>query len=291
MEHMRPMCMGLLLILFHVFALSSCSSDDRAGDEMQGINCISDTSPTDSRLIPCRGLVYTVSVPDGCQHGDCGLIVDVHGSTGNAEIHDEGTNLRQLGRDATPPFVVVQPNANGVPPDWSSSDDNRVFAFLQQAVDAWAVDVNRVHFGGSSAGGLMTWRMICRHADVIASFAPISATPISGGRCFGNGALNPTAPILPIHGQFDPVLPFSTVERIRDDIIDAMGDAHQAHVLFSQDGTLWTRHTGNGLQYDLLEYPEGHCLPGGHARFSCQNDVGFEAGQEIIDFYIAHPRP
>ena len=45
-----------------------------------------------------------------------------------------------------------------------------------------------------------------------------------------------------------------------------------------------------GLQYDLLEYPEGHCLPGGRAPFSCQNDVGFEAGQEIIDFYIAHPK-
>lgn len=276
--------------------LAGCSGGD--GDNEAGgapgvaANCIGDTRPTDRRVIRCNRLTYTVSVPSGCENGGCGLIVDVHGFSMNSESQNAGTNLRQLGRDATSPYIVVQPNANGSPPSWSSFDDDLVIDFMMQAIDAWAVDADRVHVGGYSQGGFMTWRVLCNHADIFASVAPIAAGARSGGQCYGSEATatNPDVPILHIHGRNDTVVPFAETERTRDSILEAMGAGHQSSVLVDQNGTIRTRHTGNGLQYDLLEHPERHCLPGGDGVFSCASDVGFAVGEVMIQFYIDHPR-
>lgn len=287
---------GLLccMIVFAGCSGGGGGDDDSDGAQGETADCINDTSPTDNRDIQCDGFTFTVSVPDGCEDGGCGLIVDVHGRTMNADIQNAGTNMRQLGRESTPPYIVVQPNANGAPPSWSNTggDDDRVVDFILEAIEAWEVDADRVHFGGYSQGGFMTWRMLCNHADIIASFAPIAGGARSGGQCVSGGAAatNPDAPILHVHGRDDTTVPFAEAARTRDDVIAAMGAEHQAEVLVDQDGTIRTRHTGSGLQYDLLEHPEGHCLPGGGGRFGCARDVGFGVGEVIIQFYINHPR-
>ncbi len=54
-------------------------------------------SPSEPRQYECDGIIYTVSVPLGCEKGGCGLIIDQHGALMSAENQNDGTHMREFG--------------------------------------------------------------------------------------------------------------------------------------------------------------------------------------------------
>lgn len=271
---------GLLVLAFATATSAQCNINVAPGTTNQ----------------TCNGNRYVIAATDACVSGGCGLIFDVHGFTMNTESQNSGTQLRQLGTAAG--YVVVHPQANGfLLPSWSSSDDINVFNSLLAIADAFNVNKARIHFGGFSQGGWMTWRMICntqftpRPRDVIASFGPIAAgLGNEAPNCFTAG--NPGTPtaILHTHGRRDFAVPFSEAVRTMGFIEAAQGPDRTEEVLHEEAFYTRTRFTGNGLLYETLFHDGAHCMvfPGGSGIYNCNGP--FTTGQEILEFYQANPK-
>lgn len=287
-------------------SLDSASPPVDGGPDGSTANgCITDTS-VGPHTVVCDGITYTVSVPPACAKG-CGLVLDVHGATMDATMEDANTAMRALG--AQYGFVVVQPNANPAPPQssWNPvADDPKVFAFLQSARIAWTIDPKRVHMTGFSQGGMMTFRFLCKHADVFASMAPAAGT----GCTFGvNDAPSQEVPLLYMHGTKDALIYFN-VNAIpqRNQVVTgwAMGAGQP---IAGDTNFQRTRYlSAGGTPFEFLQHDyaaatpviSGHCYPGsadpGGAKgqlfsFACAGTSAFTWGVEVMKFFVAHPKP
>lgn len=266
-----------------------------------GASCVDALAPGD-HTVPCDGdITYEVRVPATCPVAGCGLVLDVHGFTMNGDMQDANTGMRSRGEEHG--FVVVQPNAPGG--SWNDSHYPLVNAFVEDAIEALAIDADRVHVTGFSQGGLMTFAMICRWPETWASAAPSAA---AGGDCFETGTAPATRmPVLQIHGTNDGLVPFSAAESQRDAVIAAWS-LGAGTVVDSGTGFLRTRYAGTGdALLELLQHDAsssvfllgGHCFPGSEdpgtvpgqlASFACDAPSPFVFGQVVMDFFLAHPR-
>ncbi len=274
-------------------------------------DCIDDGAAGDHQFT-CDGLTYDVSIPQMCLSRACGLIVDVHGRTVSGRIQDSNTMMRARGAERG--YVVVQPNANPPVPNsaWTGAEDDRVLDFIERTIEAFHVDVDRVHFSGFSQGGFMTWRMACRDTGVFASFAVASACGEALGNpdCSFTGSEAPSraVPILYTHGTADSIVPFDCAEPRRGAIVAHHGLGAGESVSDGSSHT-WTRYPGEGgmvLEFITHDYravaPElvGHCIVGGQDPgtepgqlfpISCaEASPEFVWGAAVIDFFEAHPR-
>ena len=245
------------------------------------------------------GLTVDVQASAACVGGGCGLIMDLHGLTGTAEVAETHTRLRVLGPAAG--YIVIQPTSPGELHEWSSGMfDDAVWSFVRATRDRFHVDPDRVHVTGFSQGGMMTLRLLCDHADELASVAPAA-----GGGCFGSGAPSVPRPILYMHGTEDPIVSFSSGALTRDGAILAYG-LGAGEVFAGNDGYTATRWRGDDGEV-LLEFWEhgftapplfgfyevgGHCLPGPLTDddFRCRGAGQFDHSVELLRFFAEHPR-
>jgi len=129
-----------------------------------------------------------------------------------------------------------------------------------------ALDRNRVHIGGFSQGGWMTWRFVCDNSDLIASAAPIGAgatypdeETVPGISCDFNAEGFPTeqVDILYMHGRSDPDVPFETAIEQRD-LVVAAWDIVETEILVDEPDYRWTRWTSpEGTVFEFLEHDCG----------------------------------
>ncbi len=271
--------------------------------------CFADVS-AGHHVFSCDGIAYDVEIAPSCARGGCGVIFDVHGATMNAASEDLNTNLRALGSAAG--YVVVQPTGPGtaIGPQWDPArDDPKVFAFLTLTLRALQIDPHRVHFTGFSQGGFMSWRMLCAHADVLASVAPAAAC----GALFPHCAFSPTQrpaqeiPVLYIHGSRDNIVAACSLP-MRDAVVAGWSMAPAGIVSMDADHT-WTRYAsaaGNVFEFIDHSYSAhsvilgGHCLPGspdigtnsfGTSGYGCDHTSPITWGRTVLAFFQAHPRP
>ena len=252
--------------------------------------------------IGCEEMSFDVALPGVCNEGGCGLIVDVHGYTGNGALAEQHTGMQALGNDAG--YVVVQPN--NTKDSWDPKvDDDRVRSFMDQLIDGLALDINRVHIGGFSQGGWMTWRFVCDNSDLIASAAPAGAgasypadEPVSGVSCDFDAESLPAAQvdILYIHGRSDSDVPFETAVEQRDLVVSAW-EMVESDIVADEPDYLWTRWASpKGTVFEFLEHDwrggflGGHCYPGGSGKVGCGTDTPVNYGEAALQFYIDHPK-
>ena len=156
----------------------------------------------------------------------------------------------------------------------------------------------------------MTWRFLCKHSDVLASVAPAAFGLSKESRpCFVNPqhARSPR-PILFMHGRRDAVVNFSIAKEARDAIVESDG-LTQSEVLSGDKNSRRTRYFNDDGQ--VLEFIEhryvsdsrllrGHCFPGSADAgeeagqllpLGCKPPNSFDWGEEVIRFFMAHPRP
>ncbi|MBN1920000.1 MAG: dienelactone hydrolase family protein [Anaerolineae bacterium] len=262
---------------------------------------------------------YIVHVPPGYDPARATPVVLVfHGGGGYAE------NARTMtGFDAVADaegFIVVYPNGTGRRSDrlltWNGGrccgyameqnvDDVGFVRALLADLEAIAnVDARRIYATGMSNGAIMSYRLACELADVIAAIGPVAATQ-------NLDACTPSrpVPVLHIHGDADKHapyaggvgaeslvgIPFEPVETTIEFWVGHNGCASTPQV--TQNGSI--RHTVyNGCQQDAAVelytvVGSGHAWPGGQPGWK-GGDVPtteLNASQVIWDFFAAHPHP
>jgi pimeloyl-ACP methyl ester carboxylesterase len=286
------------------------------------VGCVTDVSPG-LHEFPCGEIRYVVLVPTPCVTRACGMIVDVHGGYMDAEQENNNTNMRALGEQHG--YIVVQPSAPGN--YWNAArDDEPVSLFLDEMLQAFSVDRKRVHMTGFSQGGFMTWRFLCKRAELFASVAPggagyMGAAPPSSffsilpTGCAFEGEELPAheVPVLHMQGEHDVMVVPQMGRDMRDRVVAAWNMSGPERI--AGDGTFERdRYTSqNGTVYEfLLHFYQtdanfyfvpivGHCFPGSidHAPqepgqlmgYGCKGQNSFHWGEEAIAFFMAHPKP
>ena len=290
----------------------------------QAVATATKTGRIGSINVDCRvggiDVVYTVTVPPGCERGGCGLILDNHGMSMNANQQNAGTKLREFGwtakqYGASTPYIVVQPNLTDLFDREKLVDIDSVVGsayynevpniayFIKHLIDVYQVDTSRTHMYGFSRGGATVNAFYCELglSEMFASYA-------IGGYGF---ACAPDKPLLMIYGDSDLVEPGAigaaeskvltlggvTVTAVVNDPgyakpryvwtwagIQRQGRHH--HMRFRRgDFTLETiRHSGSTLP--ML----GHCHPSADINSWLVCHANMETGRKVLEFFIRHRR-
>ena len=305
------------------------SSSPSASRELVTTRCITDVSASDRHAFECDGVAFKVLLTQECIDRACGLIFDVHGWLSDPDTQEARSGLSRLAQQRGG-YIVVQPGEQSEPSSWKADIHyDIVFDFMQQAMEAFAVDKNRVHFTGFSQGGLMTWKFICDHADIIASAVPIAAPELN---CFLNGS-GPSrqVPIFYISGTEDilaryyhrdnPVSVVDSLVRVMYDYgmssvdsdaytysgtgdievdetgrIDVAVDGTGFEVVggSQQNSYLWTRYTSAaGIPFEHLRHANGHVYPDNPDSEVFPEDpaVWVSVGEAILQFFVDNPKP
>jgi pimeloyl-ACP methyl ester carboxylesterase len=310
---------------------TGCDGDSSSSLVVRDVHttrCISDVSASGRHTFQCDGVEFKVLLTQECIDRACGLIFDVHGWLSNPDEQEGRSNLARAAEE-NGGYIVVQPGELSVPSSWNPAIHyDIVFDFMQQAIDAFDVDRDRVHFSGFSQGGLMTWKFICDHADIIASAAPLSAPELG---CFLNST-GPSrkVPIFYISGTEDILVRYydaNTAVSVTDTLVSVMYDYGMVTVdanayVFSETGDivvdeagridsaaddvgfeivdgsqessyLWTRYTdADGIPFEHLRHTNGHVYPDNPDSLILPEDpsVWFPVGEAILQFFIENPR-
>ncbi len=273
-------------------------------------------------VVDLVNVTWSVSVPEGCQSGGCGLIVDIHGATMNAGILDAGTQMRAFGRrameyGAITPYIVLQPNLTDLFDEYTGWDFESVFggaydneipnlaAFTALAIDAWHVDQNRVHLMGFSRG---TWTANVFYCDPEGLGHVFASTVMLGERLTCAPVAN--KPLMVVNGEYDlghsatndAIYMSLRQQGFTQEIIFNPEDWHQIKTSFNQGIYTTTgshqhiRLKKDNVWVELIEHSgvtlplAGHCMPSTQPDnwLVCQTD--FDLGQKAVEFFIAHPR-
>lgn len=318
-----------LLTSLCALLLAGCGDgSDSAIRDVHTTRCITDVSAASRHEFLCDGVQFKVLLTQACIDQPCGLIFDVHGWLSNPDEQERRTGLARAAEE-NGGYIVVQPGELSVPSSWNADlHYGIVYEFLQQAMDAFDVDTNRVHFTGFSQGGLMTWKFVCDHADVIASAAPLAAPELN---CFLNSnGPSRGVPLFFMSGTRDILVRyFSTGNRLSvtdtlvrvmydyglvsadvddytfsdtgDLVVDDTGridtavDALQFEIVDGSQGDtfLWTRYTdATGLVFEHLRHNNGHVYPDNPDSLIFPEDpaVWFPVGEAILQFFIRNPK-
>ena len=291
--------------------------------------CITDVTPGD-HTFTCEGFSTDVSIPAACEQPGCGLITELHGDTGTGALMDANTNLKALGKQHG--FVVVAPTGSPWPGGpgntWRSppaADDENVVKIIQKVAEVFRTDPRKNHLTGFSRGGFVTWRLLCKHADLFASVAPATAGSANGTSngftCDGvdidscpfdgtaGGQPSVEVPIVFLQGRTDVPVPLGCTSRIREQVIAAWGLGNKTTVDGDANYThsRWTNANGTVLEtfehsYETeptgpFGYAKGHCFPGStmdpfapQYAVPCKGPDAFTWGEQVIAFFEAHPK-
>ncbi len=276
--------------------------------------CITSVAPG-VQTFPCDGLQTTVSAPSACLEAPCGVVLDIHGATMTADQQDANTNLRALGE--LHGYVVVQPTTDAL--SWSAGHEHRIMTGLQDVIAAFQIDEDRVHVTGFSAGGGVTWVLLCAYPEVFASAAPAAATGQYFGAapvCFGSAPPSPELDILYMNGTADPFESMTHVEQLRDKILGDWAMDGGVQIDGDADFTRVRYQDAMGTRFELLTHDyqtdqsvglpplgvtlAGHCVPGSTdhtptlqgqlAGYGCKGDNAFHWGETALQFFIDNPR-
>lgn len=152
---------------------------------------------------------YRLHLPSGYNQGSVyPLVINMHGLGSNALEQEFYTAFNQVSDTAG--IVVAYPNAIGGSWNIASTtgvDDVGFISALIDTLDAdYSIDLNKVYATGMSMGGFMSYRLACELSDRIAAIASVTGLhvffPCSPGR---------PVPVMQVHGNADPVVPYSGV--------------------------------------------------------------------------------
>jgi polyhydroxybutyrate depolymerase len=160
-----------------------------------------------------RALVVAPSSvrPDTPDQPERPLVVVLHGLGSDAEAmaRISGWTAAARDHDLVVAFAEGQDHSFDAGGCCGASDAADVddVAYLRQVIsdaeDVFPVDSRRVYLAGYSNGGMMTYRFLCEHADVLAGAASVAGTDTTG--------CTPSAPVpfLQVSGADDPVVPLA----------------------------------------------------------------------------------
>lgn len=302
---------------------SSSGADDESssgGDAPEPITpspvgCVTSVEPGEHDFM-CDGLAATVTVPEVCVTQACGVILDIHGASMTAQQEDNNTNMRALGLEHG--YIIVQPTTDGF--SWSAGHEARIMTGLYDVMDAFKADADRIHVMGFSAGGGVTWVILCAYPEVFASAVPAAATGQYFGAapvCFGSAPPATELDILYMNGETDPFESMDYVGQLVGKIVTDWGFADPEMVEGDATYSRVRRTNSNGTKFELVTHSyesdevifvpplvnqaiNGHCYPGSSDHtasepgqvtgYGCKGATSFHFGEMAMGFFEDNPR-
>jgi pimeloyl-ACP methyl ester carboxylesterase len=201
------------------------------------------------------GLDYLVYLPDGYYRSRARwpLILTLHG---RGEAGDDMGLVRRQGlplrveEKGGQPFVIVAPQS----PGWAW-DVGALGGLLDEVLERYRIDADRVYVVGNSMGGTGTWLLAAHSPGRFAAIAPICGRgdPASAGRMRD-------VPTWAFHGAEDHVVPPERSERMIEALKKAGGDARLT-VYPGVGHDAWTQTYANPRFYEWLLQHRRRSLP------------------------------
>ena len=139
-------------------------------------------------------------------HGDGGQKdINLIRSYGPPKLIEEGRNF---------PFVCLAPQLPGET-HWNP---DALYALVQEIIDTYPVDKDRIYLTGLSRGGFGTWEFAVTYPDLFAAIAPVCARGISGIERVKD------IPIWIFHGELDPGVPVQDSKLLYEELIAVNAD-------------------------------------------------------------------
>lgn len=175
------------------------------------------------------------------------LVVFLHGAG------ERGTNVEKVKVHGLPrliaegkdfEFIVVSPQC---PPDkWWVGMDSHIIALIDETMDKYNVDKDRVYLTGLSMGGYGTWSIGAGYPERFAAMVPICG----GGQPFLANKLK-DVPVWAFHGAKDNVVPLSESQKMVD-AVNATGGNAKLTVYPEAQHDSWTQTYANPQLYTWL---------------------------------------
>jgi polyhydroxybutyrate depolymerase len=180
-------------------------------------------------------------------------------------------------------------------------DSTYLRTLVDQIMLQLMVDDRRIYFTGYSAGGFMSYRMACDHADIVAAVASLAgATYINANDCVPSEPVS----VLEIHGTSDLVISYS------GGCLPLLGCYPGAMTTVE----FWAEYGGcdivtmptpppidlvtnvSGAETSILRYAL-NCQPGGSSELWTMNSTGHfpnlspDYSRQVVEFLLNHPKP
>ncbi len=272
---------------------------------------------------------YYLYVPPGANAGTpMPLVLMLHGCTQHPEDFATGTGMNAAAAPAN--ALVLYPaqpksaNPNGCWNWFRPQDQQRgtgepavLMAMLREVMARHPVDARRVYVAGLSAGGAMAALLGREYPDVFAAVGVHSglqagaAHHVMGALSAMKNGAKPGGPLAPAQppvqrGAASPLIVFhgdadSTVharngeQLVEAALASATGAVEQGvHKGRSARGQGYTRtvyrHGNATVAEHWVLHGGGHAWAGGHAGGSHTDPLGVSATQEMLRFFLEHPR-
>lgn len=139
-------------------------------------------------------------------------------------------------------FIVLSPQN----PEQKPWDDSTVIELLNEIIETYRVDTQRIYLTGMSCGGYGAWRLAIQHPNRFAALIPICG----GGVPFFAPRIK-HLPIWVFHGAKDPVIPISESQRLVNALEDC-GANVQFTIYPDTEHDSWTETYENPAVYDWM---------------------------------------
>lgn len=228
---------------------------------------------------------YRIAMPEGVTAP--GALVYAHGYRGSARGAMRNAGLRRVAHEMGLALIAV----NGIDGSWDlpgtpsnvSETGDAEFAYyeavLNHAATQFGIDRDNVVATGFSAGGMMTWNVVCHRSDLIRGAVPMSGTfwdPVP------EGCETPSVSVVHIHGDNDSTVPLAG---------RPIGPGHQGDVAKALE--MYGQHGGFGaeaaeqqgdmdctMQRNGADQVLGFCAFAGGHSFRLEN---LRAGLEMLE--------
>ena len=170
-------------------------------------------------------------------------------------------------------FIVVYPN--GIDNRWRTlgigrdgiDDVKFISALLDRLISVQDVDPERIYVVGASNGAMMAAKLACELGDRIAGIAPIMGASLPTSLVADCSPGLPM-PVIAIHGDADPVLPY-------EGILIEIGDIPPFGMLPVEDSVaVWRSNNGCGDTATVIDLPDLDPVDGATVRRTDWTDCG-----------------
>jgi len=147
------------------------------------------------------------------------------------------------------PFVALSPQCPEDARWWTETEIEALNALLDEIVNRYAVDADRVYLTGLSMGGYGTWHLAEAYPHRFAAIAPIC-----GGGLWSSGFPDKVCvlkhvPVWAFHGAKDPAVPLKESEKMVEALKGCGGNVRFT-VYPDADHDAWTETYDNPELYD-----------------------------------------
>jgi len=287
--------------------------------------CIDDGHPGPTRQyrfyrsleIDGRQRTYLLNLPPDYYSGleNFALIVAMHGTGGDAYQFESDYKFTQMANDEQ--FIVVYPEGvrssgplgirtwnAGYCCDYAADNNIADVEFINQLLDEllenYNIDPERIYATGMSNGGMMAYRLACEMPERIAAIATVSCTMVTGQD------ISPTqpVPVLHLHSEQDTKIPplggvgladyyFAPLDSVFNVWAEMNGCTSGPEIIWDDDEyklTRWTSCSNDAVIEYYLTKDGGHAWPGSRkvrARADEPSHV-IDANDLIREFFQEH---